>query len=218
MPLDPVNLFDYEARAKLALSHDHWDFIDAGAMDEFTTRRNRTAFEELSLRPRFMRDVSERNISTTVLGQEISMPVMISPAGSHMMAHPEGEVATAKGAGKSDTLMMLSVSSNNTMEEVAEATIECLLRVVPSAVPGICFLSGGQSDLVATQHLNAMNAMTDSFPWKLSFSYGRALQSAALKTWGGKTENIPAAQKAFYHRAKCNGAATLGQYSDEMEN
>ena len=121
MPLDPVNLFDYEARAKLALSHDHWDFIDAGAMDEFTTRRNRTAFEELSLRPRFMRDVSERNISTTVLGQEISMPVMISPAGSHMMAHPEGEVATAKGAGKSDTLMMLSVSSNNTMEEVAEA-------------------------------------------------------------------------------------------------
>jgi|TARA_B100000315_G_scaffold246779_1_gene274526 fructose-bisphosphate aldolase class I len=102
--------------------------------------------------------------------------------------------------------------------EVAEATLECFLRVVPSAVPGICFLSGGQSDLIATQHLNAMNAMDDSFPWKLSFSYGRALQSAALKTWGGKTENIPVAQKAFYHRAKCNGAATLGQYSDEMKN
>ncbi len=121
MPLDPVNLFDYEARAKLVLSHDHWDFIDSGSMDEFTTRRNRTAFEELSLRPRFMREVSERKISTTVLSQEISMPVMISPAGSHMMAHPEGEVATAKGAGKSDTLMMLSDGSNNTMEEVAES-------------------------------------------------------------------------------------------------
>ena len=91
----PINLYDYEARARLALSHDHWDFIDGGAMDEFTTRRNRTAFEELSLRPRFMRDITERKISTTVLGQEISMPVMISPAGSHMMAHPEGEVATA---------------------------------------------------------------------------------------------------------------------------
>lgn len=117
----PINLYDYEARAKLALSHDHWDFIDGGAMDEFTTRRNRTAFEELSLRPRFMRDITERKISTTVLGQEISMPVMISPAGSHMMAHPEGEVATAKAAGKSDTLLMLSTSSNSSMEEVAEA-------------------------------------------------------------------------------------------------
>jgi isopentenyl diphosphate isomerase/L-lactate dehydrogenase-like FMN-dependent dehydrogenase len=117
----PINLYDYEARAKLALSHDTWDFIDAGAMDEFTTRRNRTAFEELSLRPRFMRDITERKISTTVLGQEISMPVMIAPAGSHMMAHPEGEVATAKAAGNSDTLMMLSTSSNNSMEEVAEA-------------------------------------------------------------------------------------------------
>lgn len=119
MSLGPVNLFDYEARAKLSLSHDHWDFIEAGAMDEFTTRRNRTAFEELLLRPRFMRDVSERKISTTVLGQEISMPVMISPAGSHMMAHFDGELATAKAAGKSDTLMMLSVSSNYSMEEVA---------------------------------------------------------------------------------------------------
>ena len=117
----PINLYDYEARARIALSHDQWDFIDAGAMDEFTTRRNRTAFEELSLRPRFMRDITERKISTTVLGQEISMPVMISPAGSHMMAHPEGEVATAKAAGKSDTLLMLSTSSNNSMEEVAEA-------------------------------------------------------------------------------------------------
>ena len=92
-----------------------------GAMDEFTTRRNRSAFEDLKLRPRFMRDVSERNLSTTVLGQEISMPVMVAPAGSHMLAHPDGEVATARGTGMSNTLMMLSTSSNYSMEEVSDA-------------------------------------------------------------------------------------------------
>ena len=121
MTMDPINLYDYEARAKLALPHNNWEFIEAGSMDEFTTRRNRSAFEQLTLRPRFLRDVSERNISTTVLGQEISMPVMVSPAGSHMLAHPDGEVATAQGAGRSDTLMMLSTSSNYSMEEVSEA-------------------------------------------------------------------------------------------------
>ena len=90
-------------------------------MDEFTTRRNRTAFEDLTLRPRFLRDISHRNISTTVLGEPISLPVMICPAGGQMNVHPEGEVATAKGAGMSDTLMMFSTSSNYSMEEVAEA-------------------------------------------------------------------------------------------------
>ena len=121
MANDPINLYDYESRAKLVLPHNNWEFIEAGAMDEYTTRRNRSAFEDLRLRPRFMRDVSERNISTTVLGQEISMPVMVAPAGSHMLAHPDGEVATARGTGMSDTLMMLSTSSNYSMEEVADA-------------------------------------------------------------------------------------------------
>lgn len=121
MAVDPINLYDYEARAKLTLPHNNWDFIEAGSMDEFTTRRNRSAFEQITLRPRFLRDVSERNLSTTVLGQEISMPVMVAPAGSHMLAHPEGETATARGAGRSDTLMMLSTSSNCSMEEVSEA-------------------------------------------------------------------------------------------------
>ncbi len=111
----------------------------------------------------------------------------------------------------------LDCSEQANIEEVAVATIECFLRVVPAAVPGICFLSGGQSDIIATQHLNAMNAMDISLPWRLSFSYGRALQAAALKTWVGKDDNIPAAQSAFYHRAKCNGAATQGTYSEEME-
>ena len=121
MANDPINLYDYESRAKLVLPHNNWEFIEAGSMDEFTTQRNRSAFEDLKLRPRFLRDVSERNLSTTVLGQEISMPVMVAPAGSHMIAHPEGEVATARGAGMSDTMMMLSTASNYSMEEVADA-------------------------------------------------------------------------------------------------
>ena len=121
MSNDPINLYDYEDRAKLTLPHNVWDFIDAGAMDMFTTRRNRTAFEDLTLRPRFLRDISERDISTTVLGQKISMPVMVAPAGSHMVAHPDGELATARGAGMSDTLMMLSTGSNYSLEEVSEA-------------------------------------------------------------------------------------------------
>ena len=103
------------------------------------------------------------------------------------------------------------------VEEVAEATVRCLLRSVPAAVPGVVFLSGGQSDQVATAHLNAMNAMGRDFPWELSFSYGRALQAPALKAWTGQASNVEAAKKAFYHRAKCNGAARYGTYSEKME-
>lgn len=99
---------------------------------------------------------------------------------------------------------------------VAEATIRCLRRVVPSAVPGIVFLSGGQSAERATEHLNAMNAMGDH-PWEVSFSYARALQDPALKAWKGSAANVAAAQKVFYHRAKCNSAARSGKYSKQME-
>ena len=102
------------------------------------------------------------------------------------------------------------------VEEVAEKTVECLKRAVPAAVPGICFLSGGQSDEDATAHLSAMNAMFDC-PWKLSFSYGRALQAAALKAWAGKTENEAAGQAAFAHRARMNGLATSGKWNDQLE-
>ena len=121
MANEPINLYDYEARANLALPHDTWDFIDAGAMDEFTTKRNRSAFDQLTLRPRFMRSVEERKISTTMLGEDLSFPVFVCPAGSHGVAHPDAEVATARAAGRSNTLMMLSTSSNCSMEEVAEA-------------------------------------------------------------------------------------------------
>ncbi len=102
------------------------------------------------------------------------------------------------------------------VEEVAEKTVACLKRTVPSAVPGICFLSGGQSDEDATAHLSAMNAMFDC-PWKLSFSYGRALQAAALHAWGGSPENEAAAQAAFSHRARMNGLAALGRWTVDVE-
>ena len=102
------------------------------------------------------------------------------------------------------------------IEEVAEKTVRCLKACVPASVPGIAFLSGGQSDELATAHLSAMNAMYD-MPWKLTFSYGRALQAAALQAWQGKPENVAAAQRAFAHRAKMNGMAALGQWNEDVE-
>ncbi len=102
------------------------------------------------------------------------------------------------------------------VEEVAEKTVKVLKRCVPSAVPGIAFLSGGQSDEEATAHLNAMNFMFD-LPWALTFSYGRALQAAPQKAWSGKPENVAAGQAAFAHRAKMNGLAALGQWKPELE-
>ena len=102
------------------------------------------------------------------------------------------------------------------VQEVAEATLRVLKRSVPAAVPGIVFLSGGQSDIDATAHLDAMNRI-GGFPWKLSFSYGRALQAAPQQAWAGKSANVAAAQKAFSHRAKMNGLATLGQWKKELE-
>jgi fructose-bisphosphate aldolase class I len=100
--------------------------------------------------------------------------------------------------------------------EVAEKTIECLKATVPAAVPGIAFLSGGQSDEVATEHLSLMNA-AGPLPWSLTFSYGRALQAAAISAWGGKSENVAAGQRAFAHRAKMNGLAALGKWSQSLE-
>jgi len=109
-----------------------------------------------------------------------------------------------------------SASGRGGVDEVAERTLDVLYRHVPAAVPGIVFLSGGQSDEDATAHLNAMNAR-GPHPWQLSFSYGRALQAPALKAWGGKAENVEAGKRAYYHRAKLNGAARTGMYAPEME-
>ena len=103
-----------------------------------------------------------------------------------------------------------------TVEEVAEKTVKMLKQCVPGAVPGIAFLSGGQSDEEATAHLDAMNKIGD-LPWQLTFSYGRALQHAPQTTWAGKSENVAAAQRAFSHRARMNSLAALGQWKQDLE-
>lgn len=103
------------------------------------------------------------------------------------------------------------------VSESATATIDCLRRAVPAAVPGIVFLSGGQEDVPATEHLNELNRL-DSVPWQLSFSFGRALQAPALRQWAGRAANLPAAQLALLHRARCNSAARFGLYTSVTEH
>ena len=104
------------------------------------------------------------------------------------------------------------------VDEVADATVSCLLRAVPAAVPAIAFLSGGQSAELASARLNAMNIRFKSrLPWAVAFSYARAIQQPALELWKGLDANVPAAQQALYHRACCNRAARRGEYSAEME-
>jgi fructose-bisphosphate aldolase class I len=103
------------------------------------------------------------------------------------------------------------------VDEVAERTIACLKNSVPAANPGVVFLSGGQTAIQSTVHLNAMNAMGVNLPWRLSFSYGRALQEPALKAWAGDAANGALAQGALALRARLNGAATLGEYQPDME-
>jgi fructose-bisphosphate aldolase class I len=107
-------------------------------------------------------------------------------------------------------------AKNASVAEVAEKTVKLLKECVPPAVPGIAFLSGGQSDEEATAHLDVMNRL-GNLPWKLTFSYGRALQAAPQKAWSGKSENIAAAQRAFTHRARMNGLATLGEWKADLE-
>jgi fructose-bisphosphate aldolase, class I len=102
-------------------------------------------------------------------------------------------------------------------QEIAVATLRCLRRHVPAAVPGIVFLSGGQEDRAATVHLDAINRLPGPKPWKISFSYGRALQDHALEAWHGRDENLAAGRQALYQRARCNSAASLGKYADDME-
>ncbi len=117
--------------------------------------------------------------------------------------------------------MVISGQTNSqpaSVEAVAQATVKCLLDCVPASVPGCAFLSGGQTDQQATEHLNRMNVLYGGkLPWKLTFSYGRALQQAAMQAWMGKPENVPTAQKALALRARCNSAASVGKYNPELE-
>jgi fructose-bisphosphate aldolase, class I len=113
----------------------------------------------------------------------------------------------------------LASAKQETVDEVADATVNCLLRNVPAAVPGVAFLSGGQSAELASARLNAMNVRFASrMPWALTFSYSRAVQQPALEAWNGQGANVPAAQKALVHRAQCNRSARQGKYSAAMEN
>jgi fructose-bisphosphate aldolase class I len=107
-------------------------------------------------------------------------------------------------------------AKRTSVQEVAEKTVTVLKLCVPAAVPGIAFLSGGQSDEEATAHLDAMNKI-GGLPWALTFSYGRALQAAPQKAWSGKAENVAAGQRAFSHRARMNGLAALGKWQSELE-
>jgi len=111
-----------------------------------------------------------------------------------------------------------SAKSQANAEQVANATVTALRRTVPAAMPGVVFLSGGQSELSATANLNAMNKVDVCRPWKLSFSYGRALQASVLQAWQGKSGNVEVAQKVFMHRAKMNSLAARGQYKKELES
>jgi fructose-bisphosphate aldolase class I len=112
----------------------------------------------------------------------------------------------------------LTCSKQESVDAVADVTVECLLRAVPAAVPGIAFLSGGQSGELASARLNAMNVRFKSrLPWALAFSYARAIQQPALEIWHGEETNVSAAQQALYHRANCNRAARRGGYTDKME-
>jgi len=108
-----------------------------------------------------------------------------------------------------------SSSKRASAQDIARATVTALQRGVPAAVPGIVFLSGGQSEIDASINLNAINQYPGKKPWKLSFSYGRALQASVLKAWQGKDESLKAAQQVYFTRARANGLATLGKYEDE---
>jgi fructose-bisphosphate aldolase class I len=110
----------------------------------------------------------------------------------------------------------MDCSRQETVAETADATLQCLRRTVPSAVPGIVFLSGGQGDVRATENLDALNRMGNA-PWQLSFSYGRALQAQALKRWAVDMSDVPDAHEALLHRARCNSAARFGRYSTDIE-
>jgi fructose-bisphosphate aldolase class I len=112
----------------------------------------------------------------------------------------------------------LACSAQTTVDEVADASVKCLLRAVPAAVPGIAFLSGGQPSELASARLNAMNARFKThLPWALAFSFARAIQQPALEIWRGEASNVPAAQQALFHRANCNRAARRGEYTAAME-
>ncbi|MDP6512949.1 MAG: alpha-hydroxy acid oxidase, partial [SAR202 cluster bacterium] len=118
--MNPVSLFDLEKMAKQVMPHNSWEFVDASSSDEITKRRNRTAFDEITINPNFLIDVGNRDLSVSILGEKIDFPIMIAPAGGQRSIHPDGEQATARAAGSAGTLYALATSSGYSIEEVAE--------------------------------------------------------------------------------------------------
>ena len=133
--------------------------------------------------------------------------------------HLEKKGVNIKGTLLKPNMVTSGKDSSNqaSIDEVAKKTLECLIKNVPVELPGVTFLSGGQSDILATAHLDAMNKI-GGFSWKLSFSYGRALQAPSLKAWGGKSENVFISQDELSHRAEMNKLASLGQWDEELED
>jgi len=136
-----------------------------------------------------------------------------------LFSHLEKKGVNIKGTLLKPNMVTSGKSNNNqaSIDEVAEKTLDCLIKNVPVELPGVTFLSGGQSDILATAHLDAMNKI-GGFSWKLSFSYGRALQAPSLKAWGGKSENVFISQDELSHRAEMNKLASLGQWEEELED
>ena len=144
----------------------------------------------------------------------ILKPNMVLPG----LTCPQGKEVSEVAVGEQQYQVRLIDRPQAGVDEVADATVKCLLRTVPAAVPGIAFLSGGQSAELASARLNAMNVRFKSqLPWALAFSFARAIQQPALEIWRGKGANVSAAQHALYHRAKCNRAARRGEYDAAME-
>ena len=136
-----------------------------------------------------------------------------------LFIHLEKKGVNIKGALLKPNMVTSGKGNSNQagIDEVAKQTLDCLIKNVPAELPGVTFLSGGQSDVLATAHLDAMNKI-GGFSWKLSFSYGRALQAPSLKAWGGKPENIFISQDELSHRAEMNKLASLGQWEEELED
>ncbi len=161
----------------------------------------RTVFDELS---------SQR----VMLEGMILKPNMVLPG----LAYPQQETVEEVTIGEQQSQVRLICCKDENVDEVADATVQCLLRTVPAAVPGIAFLSGGQPAELASARLNAMNIRFKSrMPWALGFSFARAIQQPALEIWRGEKSQLTAAQDALLHRAMCNRAARRGEYKDAME-